>query len=168
MAGATRWLRLIVFDLDCTLWPFHVDMFTYSPPYKRKNGDIVDAHGSKMEPYPESLELLKHWSTKCDIAVASRTSYPPGAESLLNLFGFEKYIKYREIYPGCKNTHFIRLKKSSNYEFSEMLFFDDEPRNIRDIRKLGVESVLVDSDVGVTNKIIEDVVKKKFTGASKV
>ena len=59
-----------------------------------------------MEPYPETLEVLEHWSKQCDIAVASRTSYPQGAESLLNLFGFDKFIKYREIYPGCKLTHF--------------------------------------------------------------
>lgn len=41
----SRWLRLMVFDLDCTLWPFHVDMFQYSPPFKRKNGQVVDKHG---------------------------------------------------------------------------------------------------------------------------
>lgn len=121
-----------------------------------------------MEPYPEVLEVLQHWSKKCDIAVASRTSYPPGAESLLNLFGFDKYIKYRQIYPGCKNTHFLRLKKDSTFDYSEMLFFDDESRNIRDIRQIGVESVLVDSDVGVTKKLVEDIVAKKFHGVSKV
>lgn len=117
----------------------------------------------KMEHYPEALEILEHWSKKCEIAVASRTSYPPGAESLLKLFGFDKCIKYKEIYPGCKHTHFNKLKQQSTFEYSEMLFFDDEPRNIRDLRQLGVESVLVDSDVGVTKKLIEDIVAKKFT-----
>lgn len=117
-----------------------------------------------MEPYKETLEILEHWSKKCEIAVASRTSYPQGAESLLNLFGLDKYIKYREIYPGCKHTHFNRLHKASGADFSEMLFFDDESRNIRDLRKLGVESILVDSDVGVTMKLIQDSVNKTFTG----
>lgn len=118
-----------------------------------------------MEPYPEVLEVLEDWSKKCDIAVASRTSYPKGAESLLNLFGFDKYIKYREIYPGGKHKHFTSLKKLSTFQYSEMLFFDDEPRNIRDIKQLGVESVLIDSEVGVTKKLIEDIVAKKFNGA---
>lgn len=118
-----------------------------------------------MEHYPEALEILEHWSKKCEIAVASRTSYPEGAESLLKLFGFDKYIKYKEIYPGCKQTHFAKLKARSAVDPSEMLFFDDEPRNIRDIRNFGVESVLVNSDVGVTKKLIEDIVAKKFTGA---
>lgn len=119
-----------------------------------------------MEPYPETLQVLEHWSKKCEIAVASRTSYPPGAESLLNLFGIDKYIKYREIYPGCKHTHFASLKKKSTFEYSEMIFFDDEMRNIRDLKKLGVESVLINSDVGVTMKIIQEAVDKKFHGNS--
>ena len=124
--------------------------------------------GSKMEPYPETLAALDYWSKKCEIAVASRTSYPQGAESLLKLFGMDKYIKYKEIYPGCKLTHFARLKERSGFQYSEMLFFDDEPRNIRDLKSVGVESVLIDSDIGVTRKLIEDVVSKKFHDAKLV
>uniref|UniRef100_A0A6G1S3K7 Magnesium-dependent phosphatase 1 n=1 Tax=Aceria tosichella TaxID=561515 RepID=A0A6G1S3K7_9ACAR len=160
----SRWLRLMVFDLDCTLWPFHVDMFMYSPPFKRKNGQVVDSHGSTMQPYPETLKVLEHWSKKCDIAVASRTTYPQGAESLLKLFGMDKFIKYKQIYPGCKLTHFKKLKEQSGFEYSEMLFFDDEYRNIKDLRGAGVESVHIDPDVGVTMQLIDDIVSKKFHG----
>lgn len=128
----------------------------------------ISTQGQKMETYPETLEVLKHWSSKCEIAVASRTSYPQGAESLLKLFGMDKYIKYKEIYPGCKHTHFNRLKKQSTFDYSEMLFFDDESRNIRDLRQLGVESVLIDSDIGVTKKLVDEIVAKKFTGAKLV
>lgn len=118
-----------------------------------------------MVPYPDTLKVLEHWSKKCEIAVASRTSYPQGAESLLTLFGMDKYIKYKEIYPGCKLTHFKRLKDRSGFEYSEMLFFDDEHRNIRDLRGAGVESVHIDPDVGVTSKLVEEIVNKKFHGA---
>lgn len=120
-----------------------------------------------MKPYPEVLEVLEHWSKKVDIGIASRTSYPPGAESLLDLFGLNKYIKYKEIYPGCKNTHFNKLKHDSSIEYSQMLFFDDESRNIKDISKFGVECVLVDSDHGVTKKLVDDIVAEKFHGFSK-
>lgn len=162
---APRICRLMVFDLDMTLWPFHVDSFTYSPPYKRKNGQVVDAHDSRMQPYPDTLKILEHWSKKCEIAVASRTSYPQGAESLLTLFGMDKYIKYKEIYPGCKLTHFARLKEKSGADYKEMVFFDDEPRNIRDLRGAGVESVHIDEDVGVTMKLVQDTVSKNFSNA---
>lgn len=115
-----------------------------------------------MKPYPETLAVLEHWSKECEIAVASRTSYPQGAESLLTLFGMDKYIKYKEIYPGCKLTHFARLAERTGFQYSEMLFFDDESRNIRDLKTVGVESVLIDPDVGVTKKLVEDVVTKTF------
>lgn len=115
-----------------------------------------------MSLYPETLQVLEHWSKKCDIAVASRTSYPPGAESLLKLFGMDKYIKFREIYPGCKRTHFARLKKQSLVDYSEMIFFDDENRNIRDMKQVGVESILIDPDVGVDLKMVEKAVREKF------
>lgn len=120
-----------------------------------------------MEPYPESLAVLEHWSKKCNIAIASRTSYPQGAESLLKLFGFEKYIDYKEIYPGCKHTHFAQLKKNSTFDLNEMIFFDDEPRNIRDLKTLGVESILIDPDVGVTKKLVQEAVDRKFHGSSR-
>lgn len=120
-----------------------------------------------MEPFPETLDVLKHWSTKCQIALASRTTYPPGAESLLKLFSMDKYIDYKEIYPGNKDAHFKSLKKKSNLEFSEMLFFDDEQRNITTAKRLGVESVLIKPWVGVSRKLVDETVAKRFQGSSR-
>lgn len=42
------------------------------------------------------------------LAVASRTGEMKGANQLLKLFGWEKYFKYKEIYPGSKVNHFKR------------------------------------------------------------
>ena len=42
------------------------------------------------------------------LAVASRTSEVAGANQLLRHFGWDKYFTYKEIYPGCKITHFNR------------------------------------------------------------
>lgn len=113
-----------------------------------------------MHAYPESLAILEKWSKKCHIAVASRTTFPEGAESALKLFGFSKYIDFKEIYPGCKQEHFRKLGEKTMFSNSEMLFFDDEPRNIRDVSRIGVESVLVDENVGVTLKMLEEAAKK--------
>jgi magnesium-dependent phosphatase 1 len=49
------------------------------------------------------------------------------------------------------------LKKQSGIAFKDMLFFDDEHRNIHDLERHGVTSVLVER--GVTMKVIEQGLK---------
>lgn len=48
--------------------------------------------------------------------------------------------------------HF-RIKTKSGAEFSEMLFFDDEYRNKRDLDTIGVCTVMVED--GVTKKLVK-------------
>lgn len=75
----------------------------------RSNGTIVDAHGSKIKCYPEVPEILENLHKEgYQMAVASRTSEIKGAYALVELFGWNKYFQYKEIYPGSKVTHFDR------------------------------------------------------------
>lgn len=48
---------------------------------------------------------------------------------------------------------FCRFKKSSGFEFKDMIFFDDEHRNIVDLTRHGVLSVLVSN--GVNKKVVQ-------------
>ncbi|CAB3364947.1 Hypothetical predicted protein [Cloeon dipterum] len=139
----TRRPKLIVLDLDWTLWPFHVEM-DVDPPFKKQSGKVVDRHGSEIKHFPEVPVLLeKLTSDGYEIAAASRTHEVEGAKQLLKLFGWDKYFSYKEIYPGCKKTHFNMLKEKSGYNYSEMLFFDDDYYlNIKDSVSIGVTSVL--------------------------
>ncbi|GFG33367.1 hypothetical protein Cfor_04068 [Coptotermes formosanus] len=150
--------KLIVFDLDYTLWPFWVDTHVTPPFRKDKYGSIVDATGDKVRYYPEVPEVLDSLQKDgYELAVASRTGEISGANQLLELFDWNRYFKYKEIYPGCKVTHFNQFKKQSGVAFKDMLFFDDEHRNIRDLEAHGVTSVLVQR--GVTMKVIEQGLK---------
>lgn len=54
-------------------------------------------------------DILKQLSNEgYELGVASRTSEIQGAKQLLNLFNWDKYFKYKEIYPGSKVTHFSK------------------------------------------------------------
>ncbi|XP_012287392.1 magnesium-dependent phosphatase 1 [Orussus abietinus] len=151
--------KLIVFDLDYTLWPFWVDTHVTPPFQKGKGNEVVDAHGQKIRYYKEVPDVLEDLTKqKFELGVASRTSEIQGANQLLQLFGWDKYFKYKEIYPGSKVTHFERFHKNSGYSYREMLFFDDEHRNIQDLTKVGVMSILVQN--GVNHSVVKNGLEK--------
>jgi magnesium-dependent phosphatase 1 len=130
--------KLIVFDLDYTLWPFWVDTHV-DPPFKPDGkGGAFDRQNYHIELYPDVRDLLNDVSSKgILLAVASRTQAPDAAHKLLRAMDMDKYFHYREIYPGSKVAHFESLKKNSGVQYTDMLFFDDEHRNILDINQLG-------------------------------
>lgn len=53
-----------------------------------------------------------------------------------------------QIFPGDKRTHFARLHKATGIPYDEMLFFDDERRNLN-VESLGVVMQLVLNGVSV-------------------
>ncbi|KAM0788288.1 hypothetical protein ACM66B_001434 [Microbotryomycetes sp. NB124-2] len=57
-----------------------------------------------------------------------------------------------EIYPGSKLKHFKKIHEDTGIDYDEMLFFDDESRNM-EVTKLGVTFVLVRD--GVNRQLFE-------------
>lgn len=51
----------------------------------------------------------------------------------------------------------IRISKACKVELQDMLFFDDEHRNIADLERLGVVSIMVKN--GMTVKVLMDGLK---------
>ncbi|XP_029172576.1 magnesium-dependent phosphatase 1-like isoform X1 [Nylanderia fulva] len=67
-------------------------------------------------------------------------------------------LEYYTLWPFWVDTHvtppFRRgIQKSSQVDYKDMIFFDDESRNIVDVGKLGVHAVLVRD--GVTHDVIK-------------
>ena len=145
--------KLIVFDLDYTLWPFWVDTHV-SPPLKPSptHDSTKDRFGETFAFYsevPSILSVLRERGIK--IGAASRTMTPDLAREMLRLLqipdgdGKKKkaveYFDYLEIYPGSKITHFVKLQKQTGLRYEDILFFDDESRN-RNVESLGVHMQL--------------------------
>ena len=139
---------LIVFDLDFTLWNAGGTWCDHTwPPYRRVNGHVLDSENNTIRLYPDSADLVRELSSHCHLAVASRTHKPDWALKLLDLFDIRRHFSYLEIYPGSKTEHFHHLRKKSGIAFKDMLFFDDEIRNVEDVGRLAVNAVLVNDGI---------------------
>ncbi|TVY46921.1 DNA repair protein [Lachnellula occidentalis] len=141
--------KLIVFDLDYTLWPFWVDTHV-TPPLKASadHSSAKDRTGEGFAFYhevPSILYSLRERGIK--VGAASRTCAPDLGREMLRLLHIAdaegkkrkaiEHFDYLEIYPGSKITHFTKLQKASGLAYEDMLFFDDEARN-RNVETLGV------------------------------
>ena len=139
--------ELIVFDLDFTLWDcggMWIDC-TKPPFYLDENGDVRDRDLRKFRLYSDVPDILD--SIDCEIGIASRTGEPDWATEVLELMEIRDRFHYEEIYPDSKVTHFEKLHEDSGIPFSNMLFFDDERRNITEVGALGVTCIEVSRGV---------------------
>ncbi|XP_061036682.1 magnesium-dependent phosphatase 1 isoform X2 [Eubalaena glacialis] len=125
--------KLVVFDLDYTLWPFWVDTHVDPPFHKSSDGTVRDRRGQAVRLYPEVPKVLERLQgLGVPVAAASRTGEVEGANQLLELFDLVRYFVHREIYPGSKVTHFERCYQHSCPEWNEP---SDPNSRIRDICK---------------------------------
>jgi magnesium-dependent phosphatase 1 len=154
-AGRGMGKQLFVFDLDFTLWDAGGTWCDcLIPPFKMMQGKLIDSEASHIVLYPDVpaiLRNLKEHNRK--IAVASRSTSPKIAKELMGIFDIRKYVDYIEISPNSKTEHFIKLAAKSKLEFRDMVFFDDEYRNITDVALLGVECIQITS--GLKKNLVE-------------
>ena len=141
--------KLVVFDLDFTLWDAAGTWCDHlSPPFKISSGRLFDSRGSELTLYPGTIDILEELKNEhFDLGIASRTGEPDWARELLDLLNVREYFRYEEIYPGSKVTHFKRLRNKSGLNYEDMIFFDDEQRNITEVSELGVNCILVKNGI---------------------
>ena len=113
--------------------------------------------GERMALMGDSTEILRTLATDPSYAdtrvvYVSRTDHDDWAQELLGLQvvdGTEGMTmrdistepELNQIYPNRKTVHFGRIHTASGVAYRDMLFFDNEQRNVRDVAGLGVTSV---------------------------
>lgn len=137
--------QLVVFDLDFTLWDCGGTWCDHTQPPFQKRGDIViDSQQRQIRLYPEVRAILAHCQgASVKMALASRTGEPDWARQLLALFNIDHYFEHPQIYPTSKVRHFRTLQQATALDFDEMVFFDDEMRNIEEVAAMGVNAIYV-------------------------
>ncbi len=137
---------LVAFDLDFTLWDaggLWCDCTT--PPYHRNGqGQVFDDAGRQITLYPDVMSILYQLQKLgIPVALASRTEQPGWANELTHLLGMDPFVQYREIYPGRKTRHLSQISADSGVALRDIVFFDDEHRNIHDTQSMGVKAIHV-------------------------
>ena len=137
--------QLVVFDLDFTLWDCGGTWCDcLSPPFSAPGGKVIDRNGRHIRLYEDVLAILDECERiGSQLALASRTEQPTWARELIKLLEVRDRFQFAEIYPSSKLRHFAALCEASGLSYDEMLFFDDETRNIVEVSGLGVTSIHV-------------------------
>nr|GMD87962.1 magnesium-dependent phosphatase 1 [Ipomoea batatas] len=123
--------RLVVFDLDYTLWPFFCHM--------RCKCEVP-----RLYPQVKGI-LCALKEVGIGVGIASRSPTPDIANHFLCKLGIKSIVVAEEVFPSWspKTEHFQRIHRRTGLPYNEMLFFDDETRNIEAGSKMGVTSILV-------------------------
>ena len=164
--------RVLIFDLDYTLWPFWCDTHV-TPPLKSSTNSlpapiVYDRYSENLEFYPHVSHILSTAKSRgLKIAAASRTSAPDIARKLLAMLEVrdkqgqsrpaKEFFDVLEIYPGEKTKHVDSIARKLGVKGEECVMWDDEKRNIN-VETRGVSFRLVRD--GVTVQEIEKGVEK--------
>ena len=152
-------LKLVVFDLDFTLWDCGGTWCDcLSPPFRYEGKKIYDSRSHHVRLYDDVLSILERLEMKgMTMALASRTHEPSWAEELIQMLEISHYFEFKEIYPSSKLRHFRALQNDTGVDYENMLFFDDEMRNIREVGDLGVKCIYLEN--GLSNKKMQEGLK---------
>ena len=135
--------KLIVFDLDNTLWS--PELYQLRKHQRTNQTPIAHKDVKLLKGAQAALERIQSMpDTK--FAVASRTKSVDWAHSLLDQFDIRHLFHHIEIFPGNnKRAHFENIQRASGIQFQDMLFFDDardgKYGNCEPVSQMGVLSV---------------------------
>ena len=145
--------KVVVFDLDGCLWEPEMYQLSWggggAPFYpdgdvmiSKRNGEAVSLLGDVRSVIAE-LHTDQRWADAI-VAISSRTDEPAWARELLDKgfrvddFALGDAFSVVEIAKDSKVAHFQRIAEKTSVGFEDMVFFDNELGNCRQISMLGV------------------------------
>ena len=165
--------KLVAFDLDGTIWsPDMYELWGGGSPFTAIDDGkkfLRDSSGTTVRLLGITGHLLHELKFSDEwrgvkLAWVSKTDEPLWANECLQKFkssGGAPLISLADssqIYKGNKQEHFRNLKREyPDIDFANMIFFDNEMGNIRDVSKIGVCSVYCPD--GVTKEIWDEGLK---------
>ncbi|KAK8806814.1 hypothetical protein WA588_005614, partial [Blastocystis sp. NMH] len=156
--------RMIVFDMDGTLWWFWLDTHV-DPPIRRSGMGFKDRSGNEFDFYPDVREiLLALHEADIPIALASSTWTPSLGQTIIDTILVDKnhtlgdIVSYRELITCQKFTHFEHIRNDSGYTYEQMIFIDDEKHNLDDIETIGVMCFY--EPKGVSKKVFRKIIER--------
>jgi magnesium-dependent phosphatase 1 len=158
--------KVIVLDLDHTLWQFYVDLDTMLPFIKSNEGNgtitVLNPDMTRLNCFQDVRIILNTLVNRCytdgeQLAIASRVLNRSRALELLELFKLKPNFSSIQICSVLKCFHMSVIKENLGIEdYSDMLFFDDNKFNVREVAKLGVCSFQVRKTTGLNLKAMKN------------
>ena len=147
--------KLIVFDLDETLWTVSDGLCNLiEPPFRMATPDrLVGQRGLWVELHPGVREMLKVFKERgAFVSLASRNDAEP-TKKLLEFMGilddlFEPQLCWKPKEESIeKIIKLLKKKEGVSVKPDEVLFIDDWPENISAVRRWGATALLYGQDV---------------------
>lgn len=165
--------RVLVFDLDNCVWsPEMYELWGSggAPFTPTKDGNLKDRSGERVFLMGDVRNIFRELATldrwkDTRVAIASRCDEPSWAAECIKKFSVGEGILLdqvfdgpREIHKGCKTTHLKNIAKKTGVPLQDMIFFDDQYGNCRDVAELGVTVAYTPN--GVTRQIFQEALGK--------
>ena len=147
--------KLIVFDLDETLWTIQqVRLDPVRGPFTLINSHEAMGNTATVELFRGVRALLKNLERRQKFVSLASRSDPDVCEELLRLFGIHHHFTYPQYGWQEKSTAVLNILKALadlDREFiepNEVLFIDDYPTNVEAVRSTGAATLLFGRDIG--------------------
>lgn len=161
--------RLVILDLDETLWPYWGLYEMHRGPYMA-SGTVGSAKqmrgsGASVACYPgvpPAMEFLA--KNEVQVAICSASPSPANALAALSAMSIvppnmADRWEAGELFfcvPGDKTESLQAALRQAQVPASQALFFDDRPYNIRCAQRLGIEGTLVNPSRGFSMELLNE------------